>query len=56
VVELADHLQILEPGEVLVDRRVLAGKADPAAQLRRFGGDIEARNPGRCRRRQAAAW
>ena len=34
VVEPPDHLQVLEPGEVLVDRRVLAGEADLRAHRR----------------------
>jgi hypothetical protein len=46
VVETSDHLQVLGPGEVLVDRRVLAGEADLAAQLRRLAGDIEAGDAG----------
>ena len=31
-VEAADHLEVLAPGQQLVDRRVLAGEADPGAQ------------------------
>ena len=56
VVELADHLQVLEPGQVFVDRRVLAGEADPLPQQRRFARHVDARRPGRCRRRRGAAW
>ena len=32
MVEAPDHVEVLEAGEVLVDRRVLAGEADLAAQ------------------------
>ncbi|HEX2709076.1 MAG TPA: hypothetical protein VHM66_13850 [Solirubrobacterales bacterium] len=46
MVEAADHLQVLGPGQVLVDRRVLAGEADLGPQLRRFGGDVEPGDPG----------
>ena len=56
VVELADHLQVLEPGQVLVDRRVLAGEADPPAQLAAPRWRRRGPPPGRCRRRRAAAW
>jgi hypothetical protein len=40
-VQAADHGQVLEAGEVLVDRRVLAGEADPLAQLGRVVDDVE---------------
>ena len=56
VVEPPDHLEVLGPGQVLVDRRVLAGEADPRAQLAPPGARRRARPPGRCRRRGAAAW
>ena len=46
VVEAADHLQVLGPGEVFVDRRVLAGEADLGPQLRRLAGDVEAGDAG----------
>jgi hypothetical protein len=46
VVEPADHLQVLGPGQVLVDRRVLAGEADLGAQLRRLADDVEAGDAG----------
>jgi hypothetical protein len=46
VVEAADHLQVLGPGQVLVDRRVLAGEADLAAQRRRLAGDVETGDAG----------
>ena len=55
VVEAADHLEVLEAREVLVDRRVLAGEADPLAQLRRRRGRRRARRRARCRRRARAA-
>ncbi len=35
MIETPDHVQVLEPGEVLVDRGVLAGEADEPAY--RFG-------------------
>ena len=41
VVELADHLEVLEAGQVLVDRRVLAGQADLGAQRRGVAHDVE---------------
>ena len=37
MVELADHPQVLEAGEVLVDRGVLAGEADATAPLNVYG-------------------
>jgi hypothetical protein len=40
VVEPADHLQVLEAGEVLVDRRVLAGDADALPDPGRFGHHV----------------
>ena len=46
-VEAADHRQVLEPGEVLVDRRVLAGEADAGAQLRGLADHVEAGHAGR---------
>jgi hypothetical protein len=42
VVELADHLQVLEAGQVLVDRRVLAGEADLRAQRGRVALHVHA--------------
>ena len=41
VVEPPDHLEVLEAGEVLVDRRVLPGQADAGAQQRRVTHDVE---------------
>ena len=41
-VEAADHCQVLEPGQVLVDRRVLAGEPDLRPQRRRVADDVEA--------------
>ena len=55
VVEAADHLEVLEPGQVLVDGRVLAGEPDLRPQLGRVGDHVEARRPARCRRTAAAA-
>ena len=42
VVEPADHLEVLEARQVLVDGRVLAGEADPLAHLRCVADDVEA--------------
>jgi hypothetical protein len=39
VEQLADHHQVLQPGEVLVDRGVLAGEADVLTYLPGLGGD-----------------
>ena len=44
VVELADHLEVLEAGQVLVDRGVLAGEADLGAQGVGVAHDVEARD------------
>ena len=57
VVEPADHLEVLEPGQPLVDRRVLAGEADLRAQLGRVldhveAGDARAPRAGREQRGQ----
>ena len=41
VVEPADHLQVLGPGQVFVDRRVLAGEADLRAQQARIALDVD---------------
>ena len=46
VVEAADHLQVLGPGQVLVHRRVLTGEADLGPQPRRLAGDVEAGDAG----------
>ena len=43
VVEPPDHVEVLEPGEVLVHRGVLAGHADPAAQRLAVAGRRRAR-------------
>jgi hypothetical protein len=45
VVEPADHLEVLEPGEVLVDGRVLAGQADDLPDLLRPGEDVDVAHP-----------
>ena len=42
LVEPAEHPQVLAPGQVLVDGRVLAGQADDAAQLLGLADDVEA--------------
>jgi hypothetical protein len=47
VVEPTDHREVLAPGQVLVDRRVLAGQADERAYHRRFVDDVVAEDPGR---------
>ena len=59
VVEAADHGEVLEAGEVLVDRRVLAREADPLPQ--RVGltqhvdpGDARRSRIGREERREDA--
>ena len=41
VVELADHLEVLEAGQVLVDRGVLAGEPDLRAQRRGIALHVE---------------
>ena len=46
-VQPADHRQVLKPGQVLVDRRVLPGEADLGAELRGVVDDVE---PGDLRR------
>ena len=45
VVEPADHLQVLEPGQVLVDGGVLAGEPDLRAQLGGVGDHVEPGDP-----------
>jgi len=49
VVQPADHLEVLEAGQVLVDGRVLAREADVRAQPRGFADDVEPRDAGRAR-------
>jgi hypothetical protein len=46
VVEHAHHLQVLAPGEDLVDRRELAGQADLPAHAERVGDDVPAEHGG----------
>ena len=41
--------EVLEPGQVLVDRGVLAGEPDPLAQPRRVAHHVEPRDAGRAR-------
>ena len=41
VVQAPDELDVLEPGEVLVHRRVLAGQPYPLAHLTRLLDDVE---------------
>ena len=47
VVEPADQVEVLAPGEVLVDGRVLAGQADDRAQGLGVADDVVAGHPGR---------
>ena len=47
VVEAADHLQVLEAGQVLVDRGVLPRQADLSPQRRRVVTDVEAHHARR---------
>jgi hypothetical protein len=45
--EPADEAQVLAPGQVLVDGRVLAGEADGGAGRLRMGRDVDAEHLGR---------
>ena len=47
-VQPPDHHQVLDAGQVLVDRRVLAREPDPRAQLRRVARPRRARRRARC--------
>ena len=47
VVEATDHVEVLEPGEVLVDRRVLTGQADAAPYVGGLGEHVDAGDGGR---------
>ncbi len=51
-VQATDHLDVLEPGEVLVDRRALAGETDPVAKLLGVGDHVEAVHLGATAARQ----
>jgi hypothetical protein len=42
VVQPPDHLEVLEPGQVLVDGRVLPREPDPRPELARVADDVEA--------------
>jgi hypothetical protein len=46
VVQAADQLEVLAAGEVLVDRRELAGQPDDRAQCRRVADHVEPGHPG----------
>jgi hypothetical protein len=46
VVEAADHVEVLEAREVLVDRGVLPRQADPRAQRGRLLHHVEPRDAG----------
>ena len=46
VVQAAEQLEVLAPGEELVDGVVLHGQADPAPDLRGFPCDVEAGDLG----------
>ena len=56
VVEPADHVEVLEAGEVLVDRGVLPGQADHAAQRPGVADDVEPGDRRASPRRARAAW
>jgi len=45
VVQAADHLEVLEAGQVLVDGRVLAGEPDLGAQLGRVAHGVQPHDP-----------
>ena len=45
-IEAGDHLEVLAAGQDLVERGVLTGQPDPAADLTRVGEDIEAGDLG----------
>ena len=47
MVEAADHLEVLEAGQVLVHGGVLAGEPDLLANLRWLADDVEARDARR---------
>jgi hypothetical protein len=47
VIQPADHLEVLEAGEVLVHGRELARQPDHRSQLQRVADDVEAGDPGR---------
>jgi hypothetical protein len=49
VVEAAEQLEVLAAGEHLVDRVVLAGQPDPAADRGRVPRHVEARDRGAAR-------
>ena len=53
-VEAADHLEVLTPGQLLVDGRELTGQTDPAAHRERFVDDVVAEHAraARCRAQQ----
>ena len=55
VVEAPDQLEVLEPGEVLVDRGALAGEPDAEPQLLRVAHDVEAVDLGAAARRAASS-
>ena len=44
-VQPPDHDEVLDPGQVVVDRRVLTGEPDPRAQRRGFSHHIEPGHP-----------
>ena len=45
-VQAPDHRQVLQAGEVFVDRRVLAGEADPLAQRGGVAAHVQAEHAG----------
>ena len=46
VIQPADHVEVLEPGQVLVHRRELSGQPDPAAHVARGPHHVGAGHPG----------
>ena len=54
-VEPPDHLEVLAPGELLVDGGELAREPDPAADRQRLGDDVVAEDRSRARRSARAA-
>ena len=54
-VEPPDHLEVLAPGELLVDGGELAREPDPPAHRQRLGDDVVAEDPRAARRSAPAA-
>jgi hypothetical protein len=49
VVETPNHLEVLEPGQVVVDGRVLPREPDPLPKARGIADDVEPGDPGGAR-------